>query len=210
MVDAIFNGLVVGTSSYALSQLQPSESPFLYTACAMGLCHGLLSLYGNIMEGSSNSENAATYPGPSDSMVRRLQSLTESCVEIASVPLINMDFYLRSQQSSPLAMGHGLFVIPLMVDLSWQLFSGNQNENGTETLKELNTLGNIVSLVFLSVNEGNLAYGIMAVSALMAQYGPMIMENSLRGSGANTALIGYSLFFALIPAALSNGGQQAA
>ncbi|XP_075157264.1 uncharacterized protein LOC142230507 [Haematobia irritans] len=202
MVDIFFNGLVVGSSGYALSQLQFTENPFIFSGCVVGLCHGLLGLYMNIVEGSSNSQMAFELPQSNDSMVRKLQNLTESCMEITIVPLVNIDLYLKSQQSSPLAMGHGLFIVPLAFDVAFKLFDTDGERNSADTLKELTSLGNIVSLVFLSVNESHLPYGLLAMSALTAQYGPVVMENILKGSGANISLMGYSLLFALIPNAV--------
>ncbi|XP_073828395.1 uncharacterized protein [Musca autumnalis] len=208
MVDAIFNSLLVGSSGYALSLVTPGEHPFIFTACAVGLCHGILGLYGNIVEGSSNSQRANETPIADDSWICKTQNLTQSCIDIITVPLINIDLYMQSQQSSALALGHGLFVIPLAFDLSFKVFDTAEGDgNATETLKELTVLGNIVSLVFLSVNENNLPYGLMAMSALLAEYGSSAMENMLRGSGANIALMGYSLFFSLIPEAIGKGGH---
>lgn len=207
MVDAIFNSLLVGSSGYALSLVAPAEHPFIFTACAVGLCHGILGLYGNIVEGSSNSQRAADAPTADDSAMCQFQNLTQTCVDIVTVPLINIDLYMQSQQSSALALGHGLFVVPLVFDLSFKIFDSEGDGNATETLKELTILGNIVSLVFLSVNENNLTYGLMAMSALLAQFGSNAMENILRGSGANIALMGYSLMFSLIPEAIANSGS---
>lgn len=209
MIDAVFNSLLVGSSSYALAVVEPMEHPFIFTACAVSLCHGLLGFYSNIKEGLSNSQLAAndSTTQSHDSWVQQIHSLTQSCVDIISVPLINIDLYQMSQQSSPLALGHGLFIVPLIFDLSFKLLDVERDASGTETLKELTTLGNIVSLVFLSANENHLPYGLMAMAAFFAQYGSMFMESSYKGSGANAALLGYSMFFAMIPTALSNANS---
>lgn len=209
MVDAVFNSLLVGSSSYALAVVEPMEHPFIFTACAVSLCHGLLGFYSNIKEGLSNSQLAAndSTTQSNDSWVQQFHSLTQSCVDIISVPLINIDLYQMSQQSSPLALGHGLFIVPLIFDLSFKLLDVERDASGTETLKELTTLGNIVSLVFLSANENHLPYGLMAMSAFFAQYGSMFMESSYKGSGANAALLGLSMFFAMIPTALSSANS---
>ncbi|XP_061401733.1 uncharacterized protein LOC133337530 [Musca vetustissima] len=204
MVDAIFNGLLVGSSGYALSLVAPAKHPFLFTACAVGLYHGVFGLYANIIEGRSNSQKSLDPPSAEDSFMRKAQHITQCCVDIMTVPLINIDLYMLSEQSSSLALGHALFVVPLVFDLTFKIFDNEDGEDSaTETLKELSILGNVVSLVFLSVNENNLIYGLMAMSALLAQFGSNVMENMLRGSGANIALMGYSLLLSLIPEAIA-------
>lgn len=198
VMDTIFNGLILGTSGYAMCMIKPAEQPFAFSACVVGFCHGCVGLYTRFVGNSCSSEGKCT-----NSMKR----LTTSCVEIISVPLVNMDLYHCSQQSSALALGHGLFIIPLAFDLSLKLFSADGDEGeSTAVLIDLTVLGNIVSLLFLAINESNTPAGLMALSAFIGFSGSLLMEYLLPGTGECTMLAGYAGLFAFLPEALKAGG----
>ncbi|XP_065365048.1 uncharacterized protein LOC135958113 [Calliphora vicina] len=204
ILDTVFNGLLIGTSGYAMFALNPLEHPFAFTASAVGLCHGCAGIYTRFLDSSCGAE------GSEGKCMNRAKKLTTSCMEIITVPLINIDFYRSSQQSNALSLGHGLFIIPLAFDLTFKFFASEGDEGETvAVLKDLTVLGNIVSLLFFAVNENNLPAGIMALSAFFSYYGSVLMESVLSGTGENSSLAGYALFFGIMPLALGAGGEVA-
>uniref|UniRef100_A0A1A9ZZD1 Uncharacterized protein n=1 Tax=Glossina pallidipes TaxID=7398 RepID=A0A1A9ZZD1_GLOPL len=186
MVDAVFSGILLGTAGHALVSVSPLQHPYAFCACAVGFCHALASL----------AESIAC----EDRCTLCFKRLTCSCIEIMTLPMLNIEFYLKSEQSSPLALGHGLFVVPLAFDLLTKVSPSAEGEDdSTRTLKDLTILGNIVSLLFLAANENNAVYGMMVVAAFIAKYGAMFMDSLITGTGECTGLSGYSLLFGLVP-----------
>uniref|UniRef100_A0A1A9WR57 Uncharacterized protein n=1 Tax=Glossina brevipalpis TaxID=37001 RepID=A0A1A9WR57_9MUSC len=198
MVDAVFSGILLGTTSYALVSVSPTERPYAFTACTVGFCHALAGLVKSLVR----KENFS----------KRFKRLTCSCLEIMTVPMINIELYLKSEQSNPLALGHGLFVVPLAFDVMTKIASSDEgNETAaTETLKDLTILGNIVSLLFLAANENVTVYGLMALAAFTAKYGAILMENLLTGTGEGTSLVSYAILMGLVPVALRSRSVQVA
>lgn len=198
ILDTVFNGLLMGTSGYSMLTLNPLEHPFAFSASAVGFCHGCAGIYTRFLDSSCGAE------GSDGKCVNSLKKLTTSCIEIVTVPLINMDLYRSSQQSSALALGHGLFIIPLAFDLSWKFFATDVEEGeSAAVLKDLTILGNIVSLLFFAVNESNCPAGIMSLLAFSANYGSVMMESLLSGTGENFCLGVYALLLSLVPSALA-------
>ncbi|KAI9588898.1 hypothetical protein GQX74_007067 [Glossina fuscipes] len=192
MVDAVFSGILLGTTGHALVSVTPFQHPYAFCACAVGFCHALAGLVESI--------------ACEDRCTTCFKRLTCSCIEIMTLPMLNIEFYLKSDQSSPLALGHGLFVVPLAFDLLTKVSPNAETEDiSTRTLKDLTILGNIVSLLFLAANENNAVYGMMVLAAFIAKYGAMFMENIIAGTGECTGLLGYSLLFGLVPMALKTG-----
>lgn len=201
VMDTIFNGLMLGTSGYAMYTINPAEQPFAFSACVVGFWHGCVGLYTRFLDSNCGEDGKCT---------NRLKRLTTSCVEIITVPLINMDLYKNSQQSNALALGHGLFIIPLAFDMSLKVFAGEGEEGeSTAILIDLTVLGNIVSLLFLAINESNTPAALMALSAFIGYSGSLLMEYLLPGSGENTMLAGYAAVFGFLPAAIKAGGGAA-
>ncbi|XP_053947755.1 uncharacterized protein LOC129237995 [Anastrepha obliqua] len=179
-LSMVFNGLLVGASGFALYTMPPAEHPYAFSACAFGLCHGLL---GMIHYYKQDSEDCS-----------KIHDVSTSVMEIIQLPLINIELYLASSESSALALGHGLFVIPLAFDLIAKLFTEEGDDSNTNTLKDLTILGNIMSLTFLAVNESNYTYVSMAITAFLTKYGAILLDSYWEGSLENTVLTGYSLF----------------
>ncbi|XP_037828140.1 uncharacterized protein LOC119616066 [Lucilia sericata] len=204
ILDTVFNGLLIGTSGYAMFAVNPVDHPFAFAACAVGFCHGCTGIYTRFFDSSCGAE------GSEGKCRNRVKKLTSSCMEIITVPLANMDLYRSSQQTNALALGHGLFIIPLAFDLTLKYLAteGDEGES-TAILKDLTVLGNIVSLLFFAVNENNLPAGLMALSAFFSYSGSMVMEYMLNGTEENSSLAGYALFFAFMPSALSAGAEVA-
>ncbi|KAM7349302.1 uncharacterized protein ACRADG_008305 [Cochliomyia hominivorax] len=197
IMDALFNGLLVGTSGYAMYVVKPSEHPIAFTAAAVGFCHGCAGIYTRFIDSSCDSE------GSEGKCTNNFKKLTSNCMEIVTVPLVNMDLYGSSDQSNALALGHGLFIIPLAFDMTFKFFgTEGDGDESTAILKDLTVLGNIVSLLFFAVNESNFAAGIMSFAAFFSYSGSMVMEYMLRGTEENSCLAGYALFFAYLPQAL--------
>ncbi|KAI8121680.1 hypothetical protein CVS40_7359 [Lucilia cuprina] len=204
ILDTVFNGLLIGTTGYSMFAVNPAEHPFAFTASFVGFCHGCTGIYTRFFDSSCGAE------GSEGKCTNRVKKLTSSCMEIITVPLANMDLYRSSKQSSALALGHGLFIIPLAFDLTFKFFAteGDEGES-TAILKDLTVLGNIVSLLFFAVNENNLPAGIMSLSAFFSYSGSMVMEYMLNGTEEKSTLAGYALFFACMSSALSAGGEVA-
>uniref|UniRef100_A0A1B0BPG2 Uncharacterized protein n=1 Tax=Glossina palpalis gambiensis TaxID=67801 RepID=A0A1B0BPG2_9MUSC len=192
MVDAVFSGILLGTTGYAMVSVSPIERPYAYTACTVGFCHALAGLVKSLVSKKN--------------FTKRIKRLTCSCLEIMTVPLINIELYLKSEQSSPLALGHGLFIVPLAFDVITKVAPNEEgDEIATQTLKDLTILGNIISLLFLAANENISVYGLMALAAFTAKYGAILMDNLLTSTGEGTSLIAYAILLGLVPMALRSG-----
>uniref|UniRef100_A0A1A9W249 Uncharacterized protein n=1 Tax=Glossina brevipalpis TaxID=37001 RepID=A0A1A9W249_9MUSC len=190
--NVVVNGILLGSTGHALVSVSPFQHPYAFCACAVGFCHA----FAGLVESIACEDRCATC----------FKRLTCSCIEMMTLPMLNIDFYLKSEQSSPLALGHGLFVVPLAFDLLTKVSPNADVEDiSTQTLKDLTILGNIVSLLFLAANENNAVYGMMVLAAFIAKYGAMIMDNIIAGTGECIGLLGYSVLFGLVPMALKNG-----
>lgn len=220
MYKYFLNGLLLGSSGYGLYRIPPAESPYAFTACAVGFTHSLIGLWRGKCTCPEPSITAASAAqdqqtgqtgaeggsGGSGGSGARLQDIVSCCLDVVVVPLLNIEFYLRSEQSNPLAMGHGLFLVPLMFDICHKLYDSNASDDlSTQALKELTILGNLVSLLFLSANESNGIYGVIAIEAFAAKYCALILENLSAGTGQIFCAVCYSLLFTMIPIALSSG-----
>lgn len=192
--DVIFNGLLMGSTANVLFKIDHKEHPFAFCACAMGFCHVCINICSTILKKSQNLE--------------RLKRLSQKCFDIISVPMINITLYQSSQQNNALALGHATFIVPLAFDLAqqlWDLEDESVAAGSTEVLKDLTALGNMVSLLFYSVNETNMSAGCMAFAALFANYGAILLDSFLPGVERSCNLGGYAVFYAFLPSALLAG-----
>ncbi|XP_036318886.1 uncharacterized protein LOC118733553 [Rhagoletis pomonella] len=190
-LSMVFNGLLVGASGLALYSIQPAEHPYAFSACAFGLCHGLLGIIHAYKKGDEGDR------------CNKIREISTSVMEIIQLPLINIELYLASSETSALALGHALFIIPLAFDLIAKLLTEEGDDSNTNTLKDLTILGNIVSLTFLAVNESNHTYICMAITAFLTKYGATLLDSYWEGTLENTVLTGYSLFTFLANYALT-------
>ncbi|XP_016971791.1 uncharacterized protein LOC108039339 [Drosophila rhopaloa] len=186
LMDALFNSLLVVSSGYGLYTLHPLDTPYAYATAALSLVHGLLG----VVRAASNDDDECN----------RVRLITSGIMEIVPLPLTNIELYLKSSNPS-LAMAHGCFVVPLVYDLMAKL--GDNEDTSTETLKELTLLGNVVSLLFLGVNQSNNLYGGMAAIAFGARYGSVILDYYWEGLGTDFTLLAHSLFVVLMTMTLS-------
>ncbi|EDV99831.1 uncharacterized protein LOC6565068 [Drosophila grimshawi] len=185
-MDALFNSLLVVSSGYAMYTLHPWQTPYGYAAAALSLVHGLLG----VVRAANNDDDECN----------RARQITSGVMELVPLPLANIELYLKS--SSPhLAMAHGCFVIPLAFDLvaKWR----DSEDNSTATLKDLTLLGNVVSLLFLGVNQSSNVCGSMAAIAMAARYGSVMLEYYWEGLGIHFNLLANSAFIVLMAMTLT-------
>ncbi|KAI8033711.1 uncharacterized protein LOC128265300 [Drosophila gunungcola] len=194
-VSTALNVLLCGATGFGLYKIGPSEHPYAFTACMMGFCHGL----GGLVSGLTGDENA-----------KKVTETTTGFMEIIPLPLVNVNLYLAAE-SNNIALGHGLFIVPLAVGVILNMVkgeSGDDSEGGVlETLKTLTVLGNITSLLYLSINESSWNLTGMALLAFMAKFGAKFCEEQVcEGSGEPVSYVSWSGFFFLT--ALAASGEK--
>lgn len=187
-MDALFNSLLVVSSGYSIYTLHPLQTPFGYAAAALSLVHGLVG----VVRASSNAYE--------DDECNRLSQITAGIMELVPLPLTNIELYLRST-SPHLAAAHACFLVPLTFDMvaKWR----DVEDNSTKTLKDLTLLGNVVSLLFLGVNQSKNVYGGMAALAFAARYGSVILDYYWEGLGNHFNLAANSAFILLVSMTLT-------
>lgn len=185
-MDALFNSLLVVSSGYAIYTLHPMETPYGYATAALSLVHGILGM----VRAASNDDDECN----------RVRLITSGIMEIVPLPLTNMEVYLKSTNPG-LALAHTCFVVPLVYDMLAKVV--DTEDTVTETLKELTLLGNVVSMLFLGVNESNNMYGILAAIAFGARYGSAFLDYYWKGLGAEFTLLAHSMFVLLMTMTLS-------
>ncbi|XP_030382069.1 uncharacterized protein LOC115629689 [Scaptodrosophila lebanonensis] len=191
-VTGVLSALLCGVTGFGFYKMAPQEHPYAFTACVIGFCHGFLGLVA-VVAGESESANSA-------------KETTTAIMEIVPLPLVNIELFFMSE-SNNIALGHGLFIVPMAVDLLLSLFKdegGDENET-RETLKNLTILGNITALLYLAINESNWIYGGMAGLAFIAKYGAMFIDSQSEGSGPPITMLAYTGFFYCT--AISMGGD---
>ncbi|KAH8237608.1 hypothetical protein KR038_002513, partial [Drosophila bunnanda] len=188
MMDALFNSLLVVSSSYAMYTLHPLDTPYGYCVATLSLVHGLIG----VVRSSRND-------GDGDEC-SRIRLITNGMMEIVPLPLTNIELYLRSSNPG-LALPHICFLVPLVYDLVAKM--RDTEDHATETLKELTLLGNAVSLLFLGINQGNRLYGDLAIIAFLGRYGSSILDYYWEGLGSDFNLLAHSLYVILMTITLS-------
>ncbi|XP_034652470.1 uncharacterized protein LOC117891230 [Drosophila subobscura] len=186
VMDALLNSLLVVSSGYAMYTLHPVQHPYGYGAATVSLVHGLLG----VVRATRNDDDECN----------RLRLIMSGVMEIAPLPLLNIELYLKSS-SNGLALAHGCFVVPLAYDMLAKM--GDNEDSATESLKELTLLGNLVSLLFLGVNQSSNIYGAMAAVVFGARYGSLILDYYQEGLGSDFRLLSNSLFIVLMTLTLS-------
>ncbi|KAH8416894.1 hypothetical protein KR222_010306, partial [Zaprionus bogoriensis] len=187
-MDALFNSLLVVSSGYAMYTLHPMQTPYGYAAATLSLVHGLMG----VVRAVHNDED--------EEECNRLRQITAGIMELVPLPLTNIELYLKS--SSPhLAVAHGCFLVPLAFDMASKC--RDVEDNSTVTLKDLTLLGNVVSLLFLGVNQSSNVYGGMAALAFSARYGSVILDYYWEGMGVHFNLLANSAFVLLMSMTLT-------
>ncbi|SPP79166.1 uncharacterized protein LOC117581923 [Drosophila guanche] len=187
----LYNSFLLCTALRAVQQLQPEEHPFAYAACAVGVVVSGLGLLRVIFASGQPNE------------CRRLRDVCHGLLELAPLPLANMDLYMQSTgMLSALTLGHACFVLPLSCDLCCSLFKGRQDCDTADSLRNLTILGNIVSLGFLGIMEGNFFYIRMMLVMFAVRYGGVLMDSMQEEASEDLQLCGTALFFHLLGKAL--------
>lgn len=164
-VSCALSAVLCGVTGYGFAMIQPQEHPYAFTACVIGFCHGLLS----VIDTFADNDN-----------IKTAKNISNEILEIVPVPLVNLDLFLNGEGNN-IALGHGLFIVPLAVSVLIGFFKGGDSEenNALETLKMMTILGNITSLVYLAFNDGSWVEGGMALLAFIAKYGAEFIESQL-------------------------------
>ncbi|XP_016951668.1 uncharacterized protein LOC108025643 [Drosophila biarmipes] len=194
-VSTVLNVLLCGATGFGFYKIGPSEHPYAFTACVIGFCHGLFGL----VSGLTGDENA-----------KKVTDTTTCIMDIIPLPLVNVDLYLAAE-SNNIALGHGLFIVPLAVSVILNFFKGESSDDGEnsalDTLKTLTILGNITSLLYLSINESSWNLAGMAFLAFMAKFGAKFFEEQVsEGSAEPVTYLSWSGFYVLT--ALATTGEK--
>lgn len=191
-VSGVLNAVLCGVTGYGFYAMQPQQHPFAFSACLIGFCHGLLGLI-DIFVGNDNT--------------RKAKKTTNAIMEIVPLPLVNMELFFGGE-SNNIALGHGLFIVPMAISVLVGLIKGEGEEadEAIDTLKLLTMLGNITSLCYLAINEGSIIMGGMAVLAFLTKIGSEYLETQLEGSGDPVKYLSWSGFYLL--ASFAVGGEK--
>lgn len=190
-VSCILHAVLCGVTGYGFYLVAPQEHPYAFSACVIGFCHGLLGLV-DCITGDSNAKSA--------------KETTDAILELVPLPLVNIDLFF-SGEANNIALGHGLFMVPLAISLMIAFFKDTSaEEEAYETLKLMTILGNITSLCYLAVNDNSSVEGAMAFLAFMAKYGAEYLDTQVEDTLVPIKYLSWSGFFFLSTMAI--GGQK--
>lgn len=187
-MSTLFQGLVLGSSGYALYKVTP-DMPYAYAAFGILLGHSMVGLAKSV-KCSDFTINAF--------------ALTSLLAEILPLPLINMQLYSASSTSKELALCHGLSaIIPLMLSLMSRC--GDRAAARTnQKLIDLTILGNVMSLLFLAVNERNYWFGSIALTAFATKFALSNLECDIV-TNQNSAMMGNTILSVLALRSITKG-----
>lgn len=177
-----YNGVLLYTAVMSASKMQPEEHPFALAACVVG---GITAVFGllRVMFASGQPEEC-----------RKLRDITHGVLELVPLPLTNMDLYMQSTGWSAVALGHAVFVVPLLCDMSCCLAKNRRDCEISDSLKDLTVLGNIVSLGFLAFMERNFLYLRMMLVMIVVRYGVVLVDSIKEDAGEDLQVCGTALF----------------
>lgn len=187
-VAGVLNAILCGSTIFGFIKIAPAEHPYAFTACVIGFCHGLCGL---IKVAVGDNETA-----------KSVLEATTNIMDLIPLPLVNLDIYLKGE-SNNIALGHGLFIVPLAVDMIISLIKDKGEESTGPTLRTLTLLGSITSMVYLAINESSWIYGGIAISAYMARFGADYLDEKIDNSKVPINLLSYSCFYVLTTLAIS-------
>ncbi|EDW64017.1 uncharacterized protein [Drosophila virilis] len=197
-VRFIYNALLLTTSGLTARKLMPQEHPFALAACVVG---GLAAVFGLLRafldDGSRRGGGGggrASNSSSDGSEFRMLRNVTQSMLELMPLALVNMELYAHSLGLGAVALAHGIFVLPLLLDLRCSVVKNRKDCDLTETLRDLLVLGNIVSLGFLAAKERNLLYLRMTLTMLVVKYYPVLMDSAQEETGEDLIVCGNAYF----------------
>ena len=155
---------LAAAASYAAYCFQPDNTPFAFAACGIGIIYGLFGLIGGF-----------------ESEMSIVKGVVEDFLDFAPLGLMNIEIFKAAGESY--AMVHALFLIPLLLDLVAKLFGEEEDDQATQTLKYIDILAGVSSLLYLSYAKDNYMYLVTALCCLAAHSSMLI--------GGRCAKIGY-------------------
>ncbi|XP_037961182.1 uncharacterized protein LOC119690237 [Teleopsis dalmanni] len=189
MFTILANTILIGVAGYGIYHLKAAEVPFAYSACAYGLCHGIIDL--------------VSYLKQECNFCQKIKEMSGSIMRLMPISMVNIEFYLKSEESKSLAFCHAFFVVPLIFEVLVSFFAEDEREiSSADTLKDLTILGNIISLIFLSLNERNVLYGVIAMIEIVTNYSYILTERFYDDADDDQSTLGHILFYYFVIKAL--------
>ncbi|XP_023175346.2 uncharacterized protein LOC111602503 [Drosophila hydei] len=189
----LYNSVLLTTSCLAALNLGLEKQPFAMGACAVGgvaAVVGLLRVAFGPAGGSASQRQRGSEPE-----LLMVKNVTQGMLELVPLPLVNMELYAHSLGVGPVVLAHGIFVVPLLLDLYCSMVNHRKDCEWTESARNLSMLGNIVSLGFLSVREKNFIYMRMTLTMLVIRFYPVIMDTTNEETGEDLIVCGTAFFF---------------
>ncbi|EDW52044.1 uncharacterized protein LOC6611583 [Drosophila sechellia] len=182
----VYNGLLLASAVCTGRKMQSEQHPFAMVACVVV---GFSAVFGllRVIFASGQPEEC-----------QQLRDITSGVLELAPLPLANMDFYMQSTGLSPIALGHAFFVLPLFCDLGCSLAKDRRDCAFSDSLRNLTILGNIVSLGFLAYVERNFLYLRMVLVMIVVKYGVVLVDSIKEDAGEDLQVCGTALFMHLL------------
>ncbi|EDV59264.1 uncharacterized protein LOC6541528 [Drosophila erecta] len=192
----VYNGLLLASAVCSGRKMLPEEHPFAMAACVVV---GFSAVFGLLR---------AIFASGEPEECRKLRDITSGVLELAPLPLANMDLYVRSTGLSPIALGHALFVLPLVCDLRCSLAKDRRDCALSDGLRNLTVLGNIVSLGFLAYVERNFLYLRMVLVMIVVKYGVVLVDSIKEDAGEDLQVCGTALFVHLLGKAVESSSSS--
>lgn len=183
----IYNSLLLLTSGLAARKITLQKHPFAFSACVVGGTVAVLGLLRVIFGDDSDAEQ-----------FQILRDVSYGVLEIVPLPLVNIELYSLSHGVGVLSMAHGIFVLPLVLDLGCSIVKDRKNCEFSDTLRDLLVLGNIISLGYLSVRQSNFLYMRLALTMGVVKYAPVLLDSVQDSAGEDLIVCGSALFFYLL------------
>ncbi|KAH8377382.1 hypothetical protein KR093_005177 [Drosophila rubida] len=183
----IYNSLLLCTSGLTARKLSLMKHPFAFSACVVGGAVAVLGLLRAVFGSDCDP-----------SQFQMLRDVSHGALELVPLPLVNIELYMSSLGMRPLVFIHGIFVLPLVLDLRCSVMKDRKNCWITETMRDLLVLGNIVSISYLGLREGNSVYIRMALTMTLVKYTPLLLDNVQEDTSEDMLVYGSALFFYLL------------
>ncbi|XP_037937403.1 uncharacterized protein LOC119670997 [Teleopsis dalmanni] len=180
------SALLMTAADYSMFHLSPTEDPYAFSALAVSFCVGLISVLKGVYDDDETSQAQ-----DNDYNTEDFWRFAVNVLEMAQLPLINVHMYLQSQRCHSLARTHGIFIIPLSIEVLLRYFSDLKYD---VSFKNLTILGNVFSLLFLAINENNKICFVLASVSSFTYVIASFMGEHFRNSRDIVKLIGHSAF----------------
>ena len=142
-------------ASYAAYCLPPDGTPYAFAACGIGIIYGIFGIVGGF-----------------ELEMGIVKGVVEDFLDFAPLGLMNIEIFTAAGESY--AMVHALFLIPLLLDLVAKLFGEEDDDQATQTLKYIDILAGVSSLLYLCYAKENYMYAAVALSCLAAHSSMLI------------------------------------